>query len=351
VFVAAEDASAWAGPIKIIGTSRLGEKEVTREARYAVVVWGSPNRQQQPAQFRLAPVLELGVIDKELEPALVQVGEGRVYVTALGGKLELPIKAIRRDGFSEAIKLTAVGLAQPMRPKDVTLEGGKNEAKLEIALAQQNIRPGSYTFYLKGETKHKYARQTGALAAAEAEQTRLAELVGKLKDEVKSAQQATHEANRNAAEARLKEAEQLKTAADKRVADLKQARQAAKDVPLALVSTPVQLRVEASPIKIAAGPAAGPIAPGAKQPLAVKIERLYGFAGDVELALEPAEGAKGLAASKATVAKDQTETKLEIAAATDAPAGEQSLTLRARGKNNGVDVETRTTVRVTVAGK
>ncbi len=36
VFIAAEDASAWAGPIKITAKAKIGEREATREARYGV---------------------------------------------------------------------------------------------------------------------------------------------------------------------------------------------------------------------------------------------------------------------------------------------------------------------------
>jgi hypothetical protein len=39
VLVAADDASSWAGPSKIIAKGRVG-REVVREARYGVVVWG-----------------------------------------------------------------------------------------------------------------------------------------------------------------------------------------------------------------------------------------------------------------------------------------------------------------------
>src|SRR5947208_9621457 len=119
VLVAAEDAAAWAGPIKIIAKGKIGEREVTREARYGVVVWGTPNRQQQPAEFRLAPGFSLGVIDKETEPALVRIGEDKVYETSLGANVDIPIKIARRGDFKDPVKLTAVGLTQQMRPKDV----------------------------------------------------------------------------------------------------------------------------------------------------------------------------------------------------------------------------------------
>src|SRR5439155_26424960 len=82
VFLAAETASSWAGPIKIVGKAQIGDREVVREARYGVVVWGTPNKQQQPAEFRLAAALQLGVIDKEMDPALVSIGENKVYETS-----------------------------------------------------------------------------------------------------------------------------------------------------------------------------------------------------------------------------------------------------------------------------
>ena len=72
----------------------------------------------------------------------------------------LPIKIARRGDFKDPVKLVAVGLTQQMKPKDVTFDGDKAEAKFELALNQQNIRPGSYTFYMKGETKRKYSPQS-----------------------------------------------------------------------------------------------------------------------------------------------------------------------------------------------
>src|SRR5207244_786574 len=127
--VAADDAPAWAGPIKVVAKGQVGDREVAREARYGVVVWGTANRQQQPAEFRLAPSLSLGVIDKEVEPALVRIGEEKVYETSLGANVEIPIQLVRREDFKDTVKLTAVGLTQQMRPKDVTMSPENGEAK------------------------------------------------------------------------------------------------------------------------------------------------------------------------------------------------------------------------------
>jgi hypothetical protein len=350
VFVAADEAAAWSGPIKIIGKAKLGDREVVREARYAVVVWGTANRQQQPAEFRLAPALSLGVIDKEMEPALVQIGEDKVYETSLGGNVEIPIKITRRGDFKDPVKLVAVGLTQQMKPKDVTLDGSKNDAKFELALSQQNIRPGTYTFYMKGETKRRYARNPEAVAAAEAEQKRLAEMIKALTDEVKSLTEAKDDAGLKAAQEKLKEANQIKSQCDKRLDDAKKASQP-KDVAFALISTPIKLRINASPLKVTTDPTAQSLKPGAKQELTVKVERLYGFADSVDLTLEPPSGLNGLSATKITLKKDEQQGKLEIAAADNVPPGQHACTLRARGKFNNVQVETTTNITITIASK
>ena len=66
--------------------------------------------------------------------------------------MEIPIKITRRGDFKDPVKLVAVGLTQQMKPKDVTMDGSKDEAKFELSLNQQNLKPGTYTFFMKGET-------------------------------------------------------------------------------------------------------------------------------------------------------------------------------------------------------
>ena len=215
VLVAADSAAAWAGPIKIVGKSKAGDRELLREARYGLTVWGSANRQQQSPAYRLADTLHLGVIDKETEPALVRIGEDKIWETSLGGKLEIPVTVTRREDFKEAIKLTATGLPQQIRPKELNIDGSKSEGKFELELNQQNTPVGAYTFYAKGETKRKYARNPDAIKEAEAEQKRVTEMVAKLGEEVKAATAAKDAMTKAAADATAaaKTAEQKKTEA------------------------------------------------------------------------------------------------------------------------------------------
>ena len=90
---------------------------------------------------------------------------------------------------------------------------------------------------------------------------------------------------------------------------------------------------------------------GEKLELPVKLERLYGFAEDVEILLEVPQGIKGLPAQKTNLPKDQTEAKLEVAAAADAQSGEHACTVRCRGKFNNVQVETTVPVTIKIEAK
>ena len=57
----------------------------------------------------------------------------------------------------------------------------------------------------------------------------------------------------------------------------------------------------------------------------MKLERLYGFADQVELTFDPPPGVQGLTAQKVTLKKGRNGGKLEIAAADNAPAGPARL--------------------------
>src|SRR5207249_11366641 len=132
------------------------------------------------------------------------------------------------------------------------------------ALNKQNNRPRTYTLYMKDETKRKYARNPDAVTAAEAEQKRIAEMIKAINDEIKSATEAKDEAALKAAQDKLKQATDLKSQCDKRLHDVKKASQP-KDVPIALISTPVRLRVHAAPLKLSLEPPAASVKVGGKQ--------------------------------------------------------------------------------------
>jgi hypothetical protein len=200
VIVAADSAAAWAGPIKIVGRAKIGDRDVVREARCMQVVWGTQNRQQQPPQYKLVKNLNLTIIDKEVAPAFVQIGEDTIWETSLGGTIEIPVIVTRRGEFKEALKLNAVGVPDQLRPKEINLDGNTNAGKFELVLNQQNIQPGVYTLVMRADTKQKYTRNPDAIAAAEAEQKQFEETLKALSEAVKTATTAKDDATKLAQE-------------------------------------------------------------------------------------------------------------------------------------------------------
>jgi hypothetical protein len=378
VITAAEDAAPWAGSVKVVGKSKIGDKDVARESRYGSILWGSANRQQALPEFRLQQTFQLSVADKEVEPAFVQIGDDKLWETSLGANLEIPVAVTRRGDFKEAIKLTAAGLPNELKPKEINVAADAKEGKFELQINQQNTKPGVYTFYMKGETKQKYVRNPEAVTRATDEQKAIVETIAALGEQVKqltaakdaatkaaadaatavkAAESADENAKKDAAEKlkaadeakvkaeadlkaaqdKAKQADEWKKQVDKRLDDAKKAA-APKDLNLALVSTPIKLKIHAAPMVVT--PAAGTaVKQGEKAPLTVKLERLFGFAEAVDLTLET-PGLNGVSAAKLTAKKEEGEVKLELAADKNAPPGEHSVTVRAKAKFNNMNVET-----------
>ena len=215
VLSAAENVTAGLAPIKVVGKATIGGQEVVREARYCETVWGTANRQQQLPEFRLTKNLQLGIVDREMQLAVVSPAEDKVLETALGGKVEFPVNVSRRGDFKEAVKLSVGGLPNEIRPPEVNVDGGAAQATFSMPLNQQNIKPGVYTFYLRGETKLKFVRNPEALAALEAEQKQFVETQKGLQQAAQAAEQARNQANQKAQEAvnAVNQATQTKQAA------------------------------------------------------------------------------------------------------------------------------------------
>jgi hypothetical protein len=404
VFYADEKASSWAGSVRIVGRATVGGKEIVRPARAASLVWGSQQGRRQSAEARLADDITLSVCEADAMPAMVMVGEEKIYETSVGANLEIPVKVARSGDFKDALKLTAVGLAATIKPKEVNISG--NDGKLEMSITDPKST-GAHTFYLKADTKFsKYVRNPDAVKAAEEEKKAAdqfaAEMANRLKEAnaardaaVKAAQDAAkkgqeaqqarqaanaiqdeaektkkiEEADKAVAEAEkaakaaeeakaaaeqaakeaddlAKKAEQARQAADKRLADAKTANQP-KDLNAQLVSTPIRLRVAPVPIQLSAK-APGPLKKEGKVELEVAVERQFGFADSVEVAVELPKGVSGLSTPKATLSKDQNQAKLELAADKAAPAGEHTLTIRAKLKFNNINLETTIEVPIRV---
>ena len=101
-------------------------------------------------------------------------------------------------------------------------------------------------------------------------------------------------------------ANQFKPQFDARVNAIKQANQP-KDVNFSLISTPIKLRIVATPIAFTSAAVGGAVKQGEKQTLTANINRLYAFADAVEISFEPPAGVQGLTANKVSIPNGQAE--------------------------------------------
>ena len=186
---------------------------------------------------------------------------------------------------------------------------------------------------------------TAAKKALETAQTELsqAETKAKASTEKKTTSEATFKTHTD----RVKRITDAKKAADKKVADVKKAN-AAKDVNVAIVSTPIKLRVVASPIGIKLNAEQAQVKAAEKVQVKIALERKYGFAEPVELTLSLPKGVAGISAAKVTIAKDKNEATLEIATTEKATPGAHAVTVQAAGTFNKIKVAASGALNLTV---
>jgi hypothetical protein len=438
VFHADEKAAEWAGVIQIVGKSKIGDKELVREARGGSVIWQMQVQQQnQTAEARMTRNIALAVSGAEDAPFNVEVAEAKVFEVSRAGKLEIPLKATRRGEFKGAIALVAVGLPQNIRINNMNIDASKSDAKLAFDVPN-NAPLGTYSFYLTATSQVPYKRNPEAAAKAAEAKKELDKIVAEMteankkaaeaktnaekaatdaaaelkkttdakaaadkaaadgaaalkaaEEKAKAAKEAAEKdaANENLANAKAeaekavteatakaRAAEEAKAAAEKAAADaavkansaneakavattaaseaaakLKMATDAqaaadkrAKDMANSAKSNNVNALEPTMPITISIAPApiaipslqAAKVKQGDKAEVTVAVNRLFGYAETIDVETT-GQGVQGVKIAKVTISKDQSEAKLVIEAAANAPAGDHTLTLRGTARLNG----------------
>jgi hypothetical protein len=402
VFTADENAPAWSGRLNVVGKAKIGEQEVVRHARAGALVWGTQNRQQSPPIARMARDLVLSVIEKETSRALVKIGDGSVIETSKGGKVEIPVSFAWRGEIKGELQLAPVGAPSDFQVKNFNVKHGQGDAKVEFTLNNNNIQPGAYTFYLRGQTKIDYERNPDLIADHEARQKEIDATIAELQEKAKqtaeaktktsqAAQEAANvvkqkeqavaaakpeeaeKANQELAAARealtaaeeakkkseeedrqtqdlVKQAGERKKQIDAQVGEVKK-NNAKKEINAFVISTPVKLRVHPDPIQPTAAAPPAAIKQESKAEVTVTVSRLYGFDDQVEVTLEPPGGVNGISAPKITIPKEQTEGKLEITAAGNATVGDHTMNLRFRVRFNNVQLDEMVPLPVKIEAK
>jgi hypothetical protein len=274
---AAPDAKTWGGRIKITGTSG----DVTATAREAIPRWSVGNTGAERFEMRLSSDgLVLAVNDTEAAPLTVEPAEQKVYESALGGSIEVPVKFNRdasHKGFKGEWEAVLMGLPGMRQALVVKPAADAKDAKLVLDLKRKDgneFQPGTWTCY---------ATARGTIKWQPGEKTPVKELTD------------------------------------------------------ATWSAPIQVKIEPSPVLLTA-PASVTVAPGAKVEVPLKIERRYGFAEALTIEFTAPAGTKGLTAEKLTIPKEAGESKLTLTATADAPHGPRESLLNAKCQWNGQEI-------------
>ena len=156
LLTATEKAARWAGPIRIVGRAKIGDAEIARDARGAVVSWNVPDFNNEPVPARLAHEIALAVCGVEVAPISVEAAEDKVWEAAAGAKLEIPLKITRRGGFEEALKLKAFDAPAIEGLGEINVDSKVQTATASIDLAAVKIPAGNYTIHFRAQTKCKF---------------------------------------------------------------------------------------------------------------------------------------------------------------------------------------------------
>jgi hypothetical protein len=365
VFSAPDNATAWSGPIRVTGKAKIGDREITRQARGSAFIWGTQNAQQHQPVVRIVNDVTLAVLHRQKAPLSVQLGDGKLLETSRGGKLEIPIKAVRGEDIPDDLKMKMVGVSG-VNLKETVVKG--NEGKYPFEATAQNFPAGIHTVYLTGTTKYKYKGDTEAVKKADEESKRLEEVVKQMAEKEKQAQEELRKAQEAAGKekenqsladtvktaeaevARLsalsKRAQQRKQETDKKLNDTKN-KNKPRDVNIPFVSTPVRLHVVASPVtlKLDAPPT---LKQGDKTEVAATIEKKYDFDDRVDVTVEMPGGVTGISVKPLNIDKGKTDGKLELELAANATPGTHVLNVRTKLKFNNVNIDTTDELTLTI---
>ena len=110
-----------------------------------------------------------------------------------------------------------------------------------------------------------------------------------------------------------------------------------KDIQFVAYSKPVRVKINSTPTRVMALPVKAQHK-GGKGNISVSIERLFGFAGEVNFAAVFPEKVKGINVESVSITKDQTKVEIPFEVTSDATVGPVNFDLSCKIKFNGVDL-------------
>lgn len=168
LLTAAEDAPDFAGPVRLVGKAKIGDKEIVREARGSTMVFPVGNQDAERPESRLTREFALSITSKETAPLSIVPVERKTWEVPANGKLEIPLKIVRRAEFNAKLKLKPVGPGAADALKEFETDEKATNATLKLDFAALKLAPGLHSFAVQTQTAGKYRNNPEAAAFAEA---------------------------------------------------------------------------------------------------------------------------------------------------------------------------------------
>jgi hypothetical protein len=293
----------------------------------------------------------------EFDVAQLKLSEG-TYSFYLQGQAQGKYRRLMPEEVksADAAVKTAEEASQKIEKEAAELSKAATSAKEALDVATKAAREADALAKTTAEklasakaAAEKTPGQEALAAAKTAAEKEAADAAAKLKTATDS--KVTAEKTAAETSAKAKAIESAKETAQRQVKEAKDTVQKGqpKDVAFTTYSIPVMLKIASAPVTLASEMTAVQLEPGKKVEIPVSIKRLYGFSDSVEVSLILPKEANGVSAAKVTIPKDQTDAKLIVDAAPNAPAGKHQLTLRASLKFNGRDLKVEQMVELKIA--
>ena len=161
-----ESAKDWTGVIRVVGEAVIGEENVRRAARNAVLLAETGDVQNSRPRARLTRDLVLSVLGQDPAPIAVNLG-GQVIETSRGAKLEIPLAYQKAVTVKGELALAAIVGNNEIKPAELKLAADAKDGKLQVPLNTDKVPLGKHTLFLRGKVKFDYARNPQAIARAE----------------------------------------------------------------------------------------------------------------------------------------------------------------------------------------
>ncbi len=268
------------GPITVKATATIDGKPVLREARPAVVIWGTQPGQNLPVFARLTQSLVLAVrpekgffkVSADVAAAVIKPAGGKEekvngpIVVKQGDKITVPVKVSWVNPEKQNVTLVADPTAPNAQTSPVTMQPGTQPTKEKPEGAvtfdvKSNAMPGVYGMVIRGDAQVPFIRDPA----------------GKQKANIAAS---------------------------------------AFSDPVEITVLPTSLaKVTPSPLPN------GVVKVGMTAELVIKIERQYEFTGEYKVKFIPPAGVTGVTASEVTIPAGKDEVKLVVKAAADAKLG------------------------------